>query len=582
MSFLQGGVNLFASLGGGIRGDDDDLDSFVQYVGEGDDDEDDGHDDDHNNFIDFQGGEEIYDLGPRKVSFESDDELAAPRKGEGGLRRFFRSFERRQNNKQNATSIAACTNQNTQQHVHQESPSNLPFRSSQQVIARTPREAFPLQRPQSKPARNHHHVQGDNHDGNLVMEHTNLSTIHSGDFQDHHNPSKRSRSMPDSSYNESILHRMGSFEVEIDTIPDSPRQTPSIIPFTEENFDEENLLPGKEGENHNTKQSRDILAITNDNKHNSNIEVSTAMVPYATGGVQLLDQESSTLCMSSSVRPGNQIDRQDSWDRRLARKDIYDRHYVPSRKEIEELQQLEDYLGIFSTTTKHRFSSLWRELVPSLESARDRSNRQHSMQYRSSTSSMSSISSTTYHHHPPGNGGNVNSETVSFSIVLKRGPIQFEEYHDYFSEWILLTKGFVVARPNFQYIPRFQAGDLWTSVVQVQPKPSNPLSISISCTSRATSSHLTLAQLKQQQRCGYYTYEMSCETPHEQATWLEALRTLIVSAHDRAGTKEKERGGVGWQYRVIYVPFYTEAITGEAEDSGGVNGSSRFECFGYL
>jgi hypothetical protein len=93
-------------------------------------------------------------------------------------------------------------------------------------------------------------------------------------------------------------------------------------------------------------------------------------------------------------------------------------------------------------------------------------------------------------------------------------------------------------------------------------QPTNPLSITLSCTSRSTSSHLTLAQLKQQQHYGCYTYEISCETPQEQASWLEALRRVVVQAHDSAGTNLKEMGGLGWQYRVVYVPFFTEAVTG--------------------
>ena len=162
--------------------------------------------------------------------------------------------------------------------------------------------------------------------------------------------------------------------------------------------------------------------------------------------------------------------------------------------------------------------------------------------------------------HVTFNYKNKKISSTPCSIILKRGPIQFQEYQDYQCEWILLTRGFVVARPNYQFIPRFQAGDLWTSVLQVQP--NNPLSITLFCTSRATSTHLTLAQIKQQQHYGCYTYEISCETPQEQASWLQALRRVIVQAHDAAGTHEKEMGGLGWQYRLVYVPFFTEAVTG--------------------
>jgi len=263
---------------------------------------------------------------------------------------------------------------------------------------------------------------------------------------------------------------------------------------------------------------------------------------------------------------GSLMRRQASWDRRLGRSDVYNRNYLPSRNELEELQELEAYLGIFSTTTKHRFAALWKHLAPSIEDAvvaatmqqRQSRNNNESLQLlrsQGSTSSMSTLSSTTNHLQIR------NNNTPGHSIVLKRGLIQFEQYQDFQSELILLTRGFVVARPNYQYIPRFQAGDLWTSVVQVQP--TNPLSITLSCTSRATtSSHLTLTQLKQQQQYGCYTYEISCETPQEQASWLDALRKVVIQAHDSAATNEKEMGGLGWQYRVVYVPFFTEAVTG--------------------
>ena len=304
--------------------------------------------------------------------------------------------------------------------------------------------------------------------------------------------------------------------------------------------------------------------------------------PVSPNSQESYSRRSTTTATTTDSRSTSKImiRRQASWDRRLGRSDIYQKQYLPSRNELDELQELEDYLGIFSSTAKHRFATLWRQLVPPLEIARQRAQamttmmthrRQHSLQSQGSSSSLSTLSTNT--NFPPKNSAalgsptspvnilsNNNGKPLFYSIVLQRGPIQFEQFQDFSSELILLTRGFVVARPNYQFIPRFQAGDLWTSVIQVQP--TNPLSITLSCTSRTTSSHLTLTQLKQQQQYGCYTYEISCKTPQEQASWLDALRKVVVQAHDTAATNEKEAGGLGWQYRVVYVPFYTEAVTG--------------------
>lgn len=230
------------------------------------------------------------------------------------------------------------------------------------------------------------------------------------------------------------------------------------------------------------------------------------------------------------------------WKARMDRNEIYTKHYAPSRQEQDEITLLEEYLGIYSnsptnagstasggsgTSRKDKWVPLWKQLV--LKS--------------SSPSSPSSMTTS--------------------SIILKRGPIQFDEFQDYHCELIFLTRGFVVARPNFQFIPRFQAGDLWTSVVQIQP--NSPTSFTIHCSTRGLSSnfaHLTLAQLKQQQQYDSYQYTFSCATTLEQSAWLEALRIAVIRAHDAAGTEDKEEGGLGWQYRLVYVPFFTEAVTG--------------------
>lgn len=489
-------MNLFGGF-------DDDLDNFAQYV-----DEEEGEEDEDEE----PQGEEV---SARKASFESDDE-SEPKPG--GLTRLFRSFDKRRK-KRNRKAESEPPQQQQQLQQHPQQGYNLQPQSSHNLIP-TETNAPPLYIPESRPVISHmkrpQSTLSKNRDPPSLI-------IPSGN---------RSRSVPDyRTYNvpKSTLPKIGSFDLNIDTIPYSPDE--DIESHTDE----------------------DRIILSNPSWKSSTDTVSTALVPYATGGVELIDNASAS--RRSDAMQVSSLNLQASWDRRLERKDIYHKQYVPSGQELAELQELEEYLGIFSAKTKHRFAVLWRQLVPPLDAVRQRVERRNTLQTQHSTSSMSDLSSVT-NFRPQGK----SKAASSYSIVLKRGSIQFEEYQDFQCELILLTRGFVVARPNFQFIPRLQAGDMWTSVVQVQP--TNPLSITLSCTSRSASSHLTLTQLKQQQQYGCYTYEISCATPQEQAAWLEALRRLVVQAHDAAGTNEKEMGGVGWQYRLVYVPFFTEAVTG--------------------
>ena len=391
-----------------------------------------------------------------------------------------------------------------------------------------------------------------------------------------------------------------SFDLDIDTIPVSPRMAP-ISPFTQDaalqaidddnnnnyNASDRNMYEDEDIYFYQDEEPMRPMMLTRNPSWKSATSMvdsvqaeqasSTIMVPHnSSGSVEIVEHRGGTgnhhHTTNANANSTNTnmtlalLQRQGSWTRRLNRRDIYQRHYVPSKQELEEIKELEGYLGVFSSTTRQRFAGLWQQLVPPLaDSSISKRSRRNLLERQSSTSSVSSLSSYTQQQQLQQlQLKSTHGNQAFYSIVIKRGPIQFEQYQDYQCEWILLTRGFVVARPNFQFIPRFQAGDLWTSVVQVQP--TNPLSITLSCVSRNTalssSNHLTLTQLKHQQQYGCYTYEVSCETPQEQASWLEAVRKLVIQAHDSAGTNEKEMGGMGWQYRVVYNPFFSEAVTG--------------------
>ena len=511
----MGSANLFGGF-------DDDLDNFAQYVKE--DDEEDEEE------------EEQIEVTARKVSFESDDE-SEPKRGGLRFKGLFRSFNKRRKKRNRKPEPL---NQQ-EQHPHQvynfqpHAPYNVVTPETQDHPRFFPSPMEPpstLKRPQSTLSKSRDPPSLIIPSGN---PHEILCTAPAN---------QRSQSAPDyRTYNRptSTLPKIGSFDLDIDTIPALPKMA-TVEEDIESNMEEDPLVTN----NPSWKSTS-----SGHNSAREDADVSTAMVPYVNGNVELIDNASAS--KNDAIQLPS-LHRQASYDRRLHRSDVYHKHYVPSRQELSELQELEDYLGIFSAKTKHRFSTLWRQLVPPLEAAKQKLDRRRSFQSQHSTSSMSDISSVTNHIPKM-----AKSKASFYSIVLKRGAIQFEDYQDFQCELILLTRGFVVARPNFQFIPRFQAGDLWTSVVQVQP--TNPLSITLSCTSRTTD-HLTLTQLKQQQQYGCYTYEISCATPQEQGSWLEALRRVVVQAHDMAGTNEKEMGGLGWQYRIVYVPFFTEAVTG--------------------
>ncbi|CAB9512576.1 Leucine Rich Repeat [Seminavis robusta] len=562
---FTGGMDLFG-------GQDDDLDNFAKYIVDEDDDDEDDDDE--------ESGQEM--VASRVISFESDEESPGRHKEKGGMMRLFR-FDRRRKKKPKQKTSAGSQEQSKQQQQYNHNPPLPPTTTNHQPFHHPPPQLLVHQSappalisPHNHLSRSHnrhsHHLPPTPYpmprqhqpyqlpyrpQSSLSWSRPTPVTTVPRDEHENANPTEircdtpaiatqRSRSLPDyRTYNDpksTTLPRMGSFGMGIDTIPASPKMA-TFAPFTQDEAETEE-------EEQQLEEDQIILRTPSWKSSSSMMDsvMSTAMVPYASG-IELVDQEGTP-----------QIDRTDSWNRRLERTDIYHRHYMPSRLEIGELQELEDYLGIFSAKTKHRFSTLWRHLVPPLDyavSRQQRSSRRSLSQ--ASASSMSDLSSVTGQQLPVSSKS--KSSSTFYSIVLKRGPVQFEEYNDYHCEWILLTRGFVVARPNYQYIPRFQAGDLWASVVQVEP--TNPLSITLSCTSRAASTHLTLTQLKQQQQYGCYTYQLSCRTPQEQASWLEALRKVVVQAHDSTGTNEKEMGGLGWQYRVVYVPFFTEAVTGD-------------------
>ena len=229
------------------------------------------------------------------------------------------------------------------------------------------------------------------------------------------------------------------------------------------------------------------------------------------------------------------------WNARLARKEIYSKRYRPTNPEQEEMTTLEEWLGI-PEARKSRNKTVvvqqWMQLHPSAALAASQNS-------------------------PP-------------SIVLKRGPVAWSSQKD--CELILLTRGFVLARRVFAYIPRFQLGDLWTNVEKVTPTGLNSFAIVCGVTMK--------------------TLEFQCETTSEQQAWMNALRVVVLQSytHSALSNGATAAGGavmasssqsqrllhnnmspeyqpndeeddnpfpLGWQYKLVQTPWFSEAVTGQ-------------------
>jgi len=209
------------------------------------------------------------------------------------------------------------------------------------------------------------------------------------------------------------------------------------------------------------------------------------------------------------------------WNARLARIEVYSKHYKPTRNESEEIDTLEKWLGIpdaRQSRNKTVIVQQWMQLHPSSALAA--------------------------------------SQNSPVSIVLKRGPVAWNAHQD--CELILLTRGFVLARRVFQYIPRFQVGELWTNVERVMP-------------TGMTSFAIVCGAMK--------TLEFQCPTVADQQAWMNALRVVVLQSYTHSaaiGLSPLQQRAVssseddihsdpfseGWQYRLVQTPWFSEAVTG--------------------
>ena len=229
------------------------------------------------------------------------------------------------------------------------------------------------------------------------------------------------------------------------------------------------------------------------------------------------------------------------WNAQLARKEVYSKRYRPTNPEQEEMTKLEEWLGI-PEARKSRNKTVvvqqWMQLHPSAALAA--------------------------------------SQNSAPSIILKRGPVAWGSQKD--CELILLTRGFVLARRVFAYIPRFQLGDLWTNVEKVTPTGLNSFAIVCGVTMK--------------------TLEFQCETMSEQQAWMNALRVVVLQSythsalskgataaggavmasssqsqrllHNNTSPEYQPNDGeddnpfpLGWQYKLVQTPWFSEAVTGQ-------------------
>jgi Leucine-rich repeat (LRR) protein len=200
------------------------------------------------------------------------------------------------------------------------------------------------------------------------------------------------------------------------------------------------------------------------------------------------------------------------WNARLVRTEVYSRMYRPNRQEMDEIRELEQFLGIPEAHRRRKTIMVqsWRKLNPSVAQA--------------------------------------SQDNIPMSIVLKRGPVSWASHDD--CELILLTRGFVVARKVFQYTPRFQLGDLWSNVDNI--RPSGTSSFTIACNDMKT-------------------LEFRCPTAADLESWMSALRIVALQAYTHhsslldADDEENDRFQPGWQYKLIQTPWFTEAVTGQVQ-----------------
>lgn len=219
------------------------------------------------------------------------------------------------------------------------------------------------------------------------------------------------------------------------------------------------------------------------------------------------------------------------WNNRLGRQEFYCELYRPSQYELDEMMELEQWLGIpDASTNKSRNKSLlihqWMQLNPTQ--------------------------------------GLAATQNSPMSIVLKRGLVGWGSHTE--CELILLTRGFVLARQIFHHTPRFQWGETWSNVEHVAAKGMASIEIACSNTKRLV---------------------FNCETASNQQAWMNAMRIIVLQAHShQADAVREQRSGSGgrskyndtegtstsptkttdeegWQYKRIQTLWFTEAVTGQ-------------------
>jgi hypothetical protein len=260
----------------------------------------------------------------------------------------------------------------------------------------------------------------------------------------------------------------------------------------------------------------------------------------------------------------------------MRRNEVYSPHYRPTDEEMKEIREIEAYLGF------HRWS------------ARPKFFRSTS---QGSVASASSDKAAWNKIAKPAEGGKKQKHC---SIVLKRGPCLLlahddanakdEDEAEKEAELIILTRGLVIATlvpssdsssrnsESSKVLPRqLYRAIPWSDVHFVQP--CFPAAADMDDLHAARQSLLAHSGFQIELSDGA-RYIFICGTSQEREAWMEALETVWVRHVMHSG---KVPSDYGWQYRVIYKPGYTMAVTNNVlDDVVGADDLNKLDSYhGY-
>ena len=226
------------------------------------------------------------------------------------------------------------------------------------------------------------------------------------------------------------------------------------------------------------------------------------------------------------------------------RPEIYSRHFKPSPKEREELEEIAKLLEVKSGLPGSGGGGIIGNILGGSshgESNDDPQNPQ--IQWNNLVSGKA----TNQTHNLP------------ISIILQQGLVMYKDYDEknqqpvahHGCELLLLTRGFLLASRDIKYnffgkkqdILTPLGSSLWTDVRKIET--TDQQSILLKCGSTDTKDQVSLEIMPSSDLSGWRSAF--------QAAAIKAHLHFLPDAHDE----------LGWQHRLCHSPWFTEAVTGE-------------------